>query len=50
MTPLLLFAIGLPAVLAGVWGGLRLYGRLSAGGFRKSVLALLLLSGATLVS
>lgn len=46
---MLLFAIGLPAVFAGAWAGLRLYGKLSEGGFRKAVLALLLLSGATLV-
>jgi len=45
----MLFAIGLPAVLAGTWAGFRLYGRLDEGGFRKVVLALLLVSGATLV-
>jgi uncharacterized membrane protein YfcA len=44
-----LFAIGLPAVLAGTWAGFRLYGRLDESGFRKIVLALLLVSGATLV-
>jgi uncharacterized membrane protein YfcA len=46
---LMLFAIGLPAVLAGTWAGLKLYGRLDEGGFRKVVLVLLLASGATLV-
>jgi uncharacterized membrane protein YfcA len=46
---LMLFAIGLPAVLAGTWAGLRLYGRLDEGSFRRVVLALLLVSGATLV-
>jgi hypothetical protein len=46
---LMLFAIGLPVVLAGTWAGLRLYGKLDESGFRKVVLALLLLSGATLV-
>jgi uncharacterized membrane protein YfcA len=46
---LLLFAIGLPAVLAGTWVGLRLYGKLDESGFRKVVLVLLLVSGATLV-
>jgi len=45
----LLFAIGLPAVLAGTWAGFRLYGRLDESGFRKAVLVLLLLSGASLV-
>jgi uncharacterized membrane protein YfcA len=44
-----LFAIGLPAVLAGLWLGLRLYGRLDEAGFRKLVLVLLLISGAALV-
>ena len=44
-----LFALGLPAVLAGTWAGLRLYGRLDESGFRKLVLVLLLVSGATLV-
>jgi uncharacterized membrane protein YfcA len=46
---LMLFAIGLPAVLAGTWAGLKLYGKLDEGGFRKVVLGLLFLSGATLV-
>jgi uncharacterized membrane protein YfcA len=46
---LMLFAIGLPAVLAGTWVGLKLYGRLDESGFRKVVLVLLLISGATLV-
>jgi len=45
----LLFVIGLPAVLAGTWAGLQLYGKLDESGFRKAVLALLLLSGASLV-
>src|SRR5262249_56236711 len=45
----LLFAIGLPAVLAGTWAGLRLYGKLDEGGVRKAGLGLLLLSGASLV-
>jgi uncharacterized protein len=45
----LLFAIGLPAILVGMWAGLKLYGKLNDAGFRKVVLALLLISGATLV-
>jgi uncharacterized membrane protein YfcA len=44
-----LFAIGLPAVLAGLWLGLGLYGKLDEAGFRKVVLALLLVSGVALV-
>jgi hypothetical protein len=46
---ILLFTIGLPAILAGMWAGLKLYGKLNEAGFRKIVLALLLISGATLV-
>jgi len=44
-----LFVIGLPAVLAGMWLGLALYGRLDEAGFRKVVLVLLLASGVVLV-
>ncbi len=44
-----LFLIGLPALFAGTWLGLKLYGRLDEAAFRKVVLALLLLSGAVLM-
>ncbi|MFI5030789.1 MAG: sulfite exporter TauE/SafE family protein [Reyranellales bacterium] len=44
-----LFLIGLPALLAGSWLGLRLYGKLDETAFRKIVLALLLMSGLALV-
>ena len=44
-----LFLIGLPALLAGSWLGLRLYGKLDEAGFRRVVLVLLLLSGAALI-
>jgi uncharacterized membrane protein YfcA len=44
-----LFLIGLPALLAGTWLGLKLFGRLDEAGFRKVVLALLLISGAVLM-
>lgn len=43
------FAIGLPAVVAGTWLGLRLYGRLDEARFRRVVLVLLLVSGAHLL-
>ena len=43
------FGIGLPALLAGTWLGLRLYGHLDEAGFRKLVLVLLLVSGLALV-
>ena len=45
----LLFAVGLPAILVGMWVGLKLYGKLDDAGFRKVVLALLMISGTTLV-
>ena len=38
-----------PALLAGTWLGLRLYGKLDEGGFRRVVLLLLLISGVALV-
>src|SRR5258706_349577 len=47
--PMINFVIGLPAVLAGTWAGVKLYGKLDEGGFRKVVLALLVVSGATLI-
>jgi uncharacterized protein len=43
-----LFLIGLPALLAGTWLGLKLYGRLDEASFRKVVVLLLLLSGVAL--
>jgi uncharacterized membrane protein YfcA len=44
------FVIGLPALLAGTWVGLKLYGLLDEAGFRKIVLLLLLVSGIALVA
>jgi uncharacterized protein len=44
-----LFLFGLPALLAGTWLGMRLYGRLDEGAFRKVVLVLLLASGVALM-
>jgi uncharacterized protein len=44
-----LFALGLPALAAGTWLGLKLYGRLDESAFRKAVLFLLLGSGLALV-
>jgi uncharacterized membrane protein YfcA len=44
-----LFLIGLPALLAGTWLGLKLFGRLDEAMFRKIVLALLFVSGAVLI-
>ncbi len=45
-----LFVIGLPALLAGTWLGLKLYGRLDEAGFRRAVLGLLLVSGLFLIA
>lgn len=45
-----LFAIGLPALIAGTWLGWKLYGRLDEATFRTVVLYVLLVSGAALVT
>jgi uncharacterized membrane protein YfcA len=45
-----LFAIGLPALIAGTWLGWKLYGRLDEAFFRKVVFYLLLVSGVALVT
>ena len=44
-----LFLIGLPALFAGTWLGLRLFGRINEAAFRKVVLVLLLASGVALM-
>src|SRR5882672_8119546 len=44
-----LFLIGLPALFAGTWLGLKLYGRLDEAAFRNVVLVLLLASGVVLI-
>ncbi len=44
-----LFALGLPALAAGTWLGLKLYGALDETAFRRVVLLLLLGSGLALV-
>jgi uncharacterized membrane protein YfcA len=44
-----LFLIGLPALFAGTWLGLKLFGRLNEAMFRKVVLVLLLASGVALM-
>jgi uncharacterized membrane protein YfcA len=43
------FVIGLPCLAAGTWLGLKLFGRIDEATFRKIVLALLFVSGATLL-
>lgn len=44
-----LYLLGLPALLAGLWLGFRLYGKLDDAAFRKLLLALLMLSGLALI-
>ena len=44
-----LFLIGLPALAAGTWAGLELFGRLDEVGFRRVVLGLLLVSAVSLL-
>ncbi|HYU12362.1 MAG TPA: sulfite exporter TauE/SafE family protein [Stellaceae bacterium] len=44
-----LFLIGLPALAVGTWAGLKLFGRLDDAAFRRIVLALLLISGLSLL-
>jgi uncharacterized membrane protein YfcA len=44
-----LYLLGLPALLAGLWLGFRLYGRLDDAVFRKLILWLLLASGLALI-
>jgi uncharacterized membrane protein YfcA len=45
-----LFLFGLPALLAGTWLGIKLYGRLDEAAFRKVLLVLLRGSGVVLIS
>jgi uncharacterized protein len=45
-----LYGLGLPALLAGLWLGFRLYGRLDDAAFRKVVLVLLLIAGLALLA
>ena len=49
MDTMKLFAMGLPALFAGTWLGLKLFGRLDEAAFRKVVLVLLLASGIVLI-
>jgi len=44
-----LFVLGLPALLAGTWLGMKLYGRIDEAAFRKAVLIVLLASGVALI-
>jgi uncharacterized membrane protein YfcA len=44
-----LYVLGAPFLLAGLWAGFRLYGKIDDELFRKSVLVLLLFSGLSLI-
>jgi uncharacterized membrane protein YfcA len=45
-----LYLLGLPALLAGLWLGFKLYGKLDDAAFRKLMLLLLLVSGLALIA
>jgi uncharacterized membrane protein YfcA len=45
-----LYVLGLPALLAGLWLGFKLYGKLDEARFRRVVLVLLLFSGVSLIA
>ena len=45
-----LYLIGLPALLAGLWVGFKLYGKLDDAAFRKVILVLLLFAGSALIA
>jgi uncharacterized protein len=45
-----LYLLGLPALLAGLWAGFKLYGKLNDVAFRKLILLLLLAAGLALVA
>jgi uncharacterized membrane protein YfcA len=44
-----LYLLGLPAMVAGLWVGFRLYGKLDDAAFRKVILVLLMIAGAGLI-
>jgi uncharacterized membrane protein YfcA len=45
-----LYLLGLPAMIAGIWSGFKLYGKLDDVAFRKLMLLLLLVSGLALIA
>ena len=45
-----LYFLGLPAMLAGLWVGFKLYGKLDEAAFRKVILVLLVIAGFALVA
>jgi uncharacterized membrane protein YfcA len=49
METMKLYALALPVLIAGIWSGFGLYGKLDDAGFRKVILVLLLASGVALI-
>jgi hypothetical protein len=49
LATLQLYSLGLPAMLAGLWAGFKLYGKLDDAAFRRVMLLLLLVSGFALI-
>lgn len=47
---LMLYALGVPFMVAGLWSGFKLFGKINDETFRNTVLALLLLAGLSLVA
>jgi hypothetical protein len=45
-----LYLLGLPVLLAGLWSGFKLYGKLDDAAFRKVILLLLLATGLALIA
>jgi hypothetical protein len=45
-----LYVLGLPAMVAGLWVGFKLYGKLDDAAFRKVILVLLLIAGLGLIA
>jgi uncharacterized protein len=49
-TTMQLYVLGLPAMVAGLWAGFKLYGKLDDAAFRKVILVLLLIAGLGLIA
>lgn len=47
---LMLYALGVPFMVAGLWSGFKLFGKINDENFRRTVLALLLLAGLSLIA
>jgi uncharacterized membrane protein YfcA len=45
-----LYALGVPFMVAGLWSGFKLFGKINDETFRRTVLALLLLAGLSLIA